>query len=430
MPRARRQRMLLDLLESRRLFTVVPVTGTAGPDEISISVTGGMVNINVNGAGSALPDASVTGIEIQSLGGDDKITILSNTDNPVTIIAGDGNDTITAAIADPNLSSPVFDVRGGAGEDRVSLTDPNNNFTDRWTVTAGLITRTFFAGLLYVDTEYVTVTAGPVLNRIDILSTTPGIVTRINGGGGDDDFRVLGTSSTPVLIDGQAGLDDVFVNDIDTGVSLARLVGDQDLDVVNVQGGELSMDDQQFHVAVMNSMEVNLTALFDVGVCAAIVDWTGFNPLANIRADIGNAYLGGTWNGRGVTSSVARTQMNAGVGYAESTQLFTNFPAVYAGVNIDDTAVIIRFALSGDSNLDGTVNIGDFARLAANFNQSPRDWFGGDYNYNDTTNIGDFSLLAGNFNQALPGRAAPVAPANAARDGEPAKLDRIAATVL
>lgn len=56
---------------------------------------------------------------------------------------------------------------------------------------------------------------------------------------------------------------------------------------------------------------------------------------------------------------------------------------------------------AGDANRDSTVNITDFAVLAARFNQ-PGTFSQGDFNYDGSTDIADFSLLASKFNTSLP----------------------------
>jgi hypothetical protein len=61
----------------------------------------------------------------------------------------------------------------------------------------------------------------------------------------------------------------------------------------------------------------------------------------------------------------------------------------------------VKFTLSGDANLDGSVNLIDFNKLAANFGQGGRLWFEGDFNYDGLVNLSDFNLLAGNFGQTL-----------------------------
>jgi plastocyanin len=62
---------------------------------------------------------------------------------------------------------------------------------------------------------------------------------------------------------------------------------------------------------------------------------------------------------------------------------------------------VVNVAHFGDANLDGTVNLGDFNVLAANFGQSGRTWETGDFDENGTVNLGDFNLLAASFGQSI-----------------------------
>jgi hypothetical protein len=59
--------------------------------------------------------------------------------------------------------------------------------------------------------------------------------------------------------------------------------------------------------------------------------------------------------------------------------------------------IVIRRALNGDANLDGTVNLQDFNRLAAHFGESGTTWAEGNFNYDNMTGLADFNALAGNF---------------------------------
>ena len=59
------------------------------------------------------------------------------------------------------------------------------------------------------------------------------------------------------------------------------------------------------------------------------------------------------------------------------------------------------FVFAGDANRDRTVDLGDFALLAANFNR-PGTFSQGDFNYSGTVELGDFSILASRMNQSLP----------------------------
>lgn len=62
---------------------------------------------------------------------------------------------------------------------------------------------------------------------------------------------------------------------------------------------------------------------------------------------------------------------------------------------------IVGAGTAGDANLDGVVNISDFASLAAHFN-SVAIWTSGDFTGDGVTNISDFALLAANFGTSSP----------------------------
>ena len=75
------------------------------------------------------------------------------------------------------------------------------------------------------------------------------------------------------------------------------------------------------------------------------------------------------------------------------------------------------FFLQGDANHDGSVNLGDFNILAANFGQSNRTFSQGDFNYDGTVNLNDFNVLASRFGRSVaPSGAAGASPSGGARD--------------
>jgi hypothetical protein len=60
--------------------------------------------------------------------------------------------------------------------------------------------------------------------------------------------------------------------------------------------------------------------------------------------------------------------------------------------------VLVRYTRYGDADLNGSVNLLDFNRLAANFGTaSGAVWSQGDFNYDGGVNLLDFNRLAGNF---------------------------------
>jgi hypothetical protein len=113
-----------------------------------------------------------------------------------------------------------------------------------------------------------------------------------------------------------------------------------------------------------------------------------------VTAELSQSYDGGLWNQRGLTSSVARANSAAyGLGYAEASVLgVTSFD----GITLGENAVLVKYTLLGDANLDGTVNFNDFSILQNHYGQAG-GWSSGDFNYDGTVNFNDFSILQNNY---------------------------------
>ena len=62
----------------------------------------------------------------------------------------------------------------------------------------------------------------------------------------------------------------------------------------------------------------------------------------------------------------------------------------------------MKYAFTGDTNLDGTVNTSDFTRFATSFGSTSAGWVQGDFNYDGIVNALDFNAIATNFGQTLP----------------------------
>jgi hypothetical protein len=83
------------------------------------------------------------------------------------------------------------------------------------------------------------------------------------------------------------------------------------------------------------------------------------------------------------------------------------FALGYADGDIDtDTTIaqpgqlVVQYALVGDANLDGTVNLTDLLDLLNNYGQSGTDWTQGDFNYDGTVNLTDLLDLLNNYGQS------------------------------
>lgn len=418
----------------------VLVRGSAGPDTIVISRSGSQITFSVDplidvGGTSALPgggnlpawvttyDASeVSSITVQAAGSDDNITIIGDIGMPITIdgntgtdtlIAqgGDGNDTITVAANSVTIGSSTytltafdrFNIRGMGGNDLLDATA----LTLPSTMLGGTGSDTLLGGLS-ADNMNGEADVDSLVGNNGIDQITVGSGDTGRGGDNNDTFTVITDGSSAATISGDAGSDVVNVN------ATARVVFDssEDLNSITLAAGAtatVALDG----TLVFRTLNLNIdpAATFDLNDNAAIVDYTGASPVAAIEALVDSGYNNATWNGSGINSAAAAATPNRAIGYAEAIDLFTTFPATFLAQSIDDTAVLLRYTIAGDGNLDRSVNISDFSTLAANFNSTPRRWSFGDFNFDQVVNISDFSILAANFNQML-ARQAPGASTN------------------
>jgi T5SS/PEP-CTERM-associated repeat protein len=184
---------------------------------------------------------------------------------------------------------------------------------------------------------------------------------------------------------------------------------------VTFSGGKLVLDDEPKVGIVLRRANFSAsTGQLDLDGGAAVFEYDdvgpSYLPFVTVHTLTGRGG-DGAWEGTGVTSSRAAAEpQRLGVGIAESSDLGAS---EFLGEPVDQSAVLARLTLLGDTDLDAAVQIDDFARLAQNFNNTGARWFTGDFNYDLTTDIADFSLMAANFNQSLgagagrPGAAVP-----------------------
>lgn len=165
----------------------------------------------------------------------------------------------------------------------------------------------------------------------------------------------------------------------------------------------------------------------DLADNAMIVDYDGAADPARAAVPdaIRRAYAGGTSAGTGITSSTAASRRNGAVGFAESSDVFQFRPDVvrtFFGRVVDETAMLVRYTLEGDADLDGAVTFSDFRRLREGL-ASAGEWSDGDFDYDCRVTARDYALLRMNFGASVGGAAARVTAA------EWADLDAFAATV-
>src|SRR5437867_4658649 len=98
-------------------------------------------------------------------------------------------------------------------------------------------------------------------------------------------------------------------------------------------------------------------------------------------------------------------------GYAESADAQGPTGGTFAGQTTDDTAVLVKLTIFGDTNLDGHVDFIDLVHLAQNYSTSgEKTWGQGDFNYDGVVNFIDLVKLAQNYGSTLPATIPGAAP--------------------
>jgi hypothetical protein len=150
------------------------------------------------------------------------------------------------------------------------------------------------------------------------------------------------------------------------------------------------------------------TGRLDIGNNTVVIDVTDpiTTPLATLTSRVSIAYAAGAWTGTGVTSNAAlaaaSSDTRTGIAIATATDLGV-FDGTYDGQTIVSDGVILKYAIVGDSDLDGKVNTLDFNLLAGNFGGTTDiRWMKGDFDYDADVDSVDFNALAANYGKVLP----------------------------
>jgi hypothetical protein len=375
---------------------------TPAIEEFVLSAGTGANTINLNGLGGVwvppFPDPPV-GYPVNA-----------------TLNGGAGNDTFVIAASEHVLSSlrGNVTVEGQADSDHLLVSDTSDTGADSFTLTSTGLTNSDWSNTLAFGTvESLLLDANNSATTVTVASTFDGDIS-IDGNGGADTINVSGNfAARYVTVEGGAGLDTVNVNDDAVGTARVAFASTQDLAALHVfTGGSARVNSGGNKVLVTQSLAIDGSGTLDLTDEDVIVDYAGASPLATIQALLTAGYNAGAWNGSGAiisSSAAAAAAGNTGVGFAEATDIFTVFPATFAAQAVDNTAVLLKYTLYGDANLDGQINLSDYNRLASNFGQNDRRWSHGDSDYNGHINLNDYNRLAINF--GLSGFGPP--------DGEP-----------
>jgi hypothetical protein len=131
----------------------------------------------------------------------------------------------------------------------------------------------------------------------------------------------------------------------------------------------------------------------------AVLYGTGASPLTTVEDQLEQAYDGGHWNDPGLTSSAAAAEGGEtalGLGEASTLGLTT-----FDGLTLGGNAVLVKYTVVGDTNLDGSVGLTDYNAVLANYNGNGQPWTSGSFDYSGNVGLADYNAVLADYNQTL-----------------------------
>ena len=122
-----------EILEDRRLFSVLTISDTAGSDLMKLSQSGSQLTVNLNGHSTVYDTTGVTEIDVNCTSGNDRVLTDSSVSEDEKITAGWGNDALTGG-------SGNVTILGGPGNDVLFAGNGND------VLTAGAGNTTMYGG--------------------------------------------------------------------------------------------------------------------------------------------------------------------------------------------------------------------------------------------------------------------------------------------
>ena len=372
---------------------------------------GGPDTINIGNAGSA---QSITqSLTIENSWSHDTITIDDSADaaahiaalgtappagdsDPFGTVSGLSPGTITYEAADTasltvnggtganifTISATPTNSVGGSGGPAITLNSGTGNDTVYLTGGQGAGTTLTLNGQGGTDTLKVTGAAAA-----DAFSLVAGQITHGTSTANYSDFQTLTLDPGTFTVGNDLGA--INLNAI-AGTTTVNFGASQNLASLTVNAASATLTPGGSKVLSATALSIVGGGRLDLRDNSLQVHYGGGpDPIAVIRSWITTGYAGGTFNGVGLNSGAA--DIRHGLGYADSAD------GVVSGLAAN--TVLVKYALYGDTNLDGTVNFADLLTLAQNYNKHPGTsmWDQGDTNYDGSVNFNDLLKLAQDY---------------------------------
>jgi autotransporter-associated beta strand protein len=412
---------------------------------------------NANNIGRTIFDMGTVGTLANGQSSNSTVTLGGLIGGPATFLKGfsgaSGGTTTTynigSASVDTTFAGTVQDGTAGTASFAVSVVKAGtatlmltgtNTFTGSVTVnsgTLGLTASNAYAGATTVNAGNLVLT-GSLPNTSTVVVNGGTLYLGTGGTGGSFKSSAVVNDAGLIIINHS---DDITLPNIIGGIGGITKLGNNTVNLtgalsftggLNVQGGSLTTSTNLpfssvsiaggavvtqtagvtsnvvAKINVLKSLDTaGSTGKINVNNNATIIDYApGNSPDASIRSQLITGYANGAWTGNGIQSGSAAAAASSAhptaIGYTEASSIGIGpSGGLFLTKGVDNSSILMRYTLSGDSNLDGVVNTGDFTALAASFNASGKEWVQGDYNFDGVVNALDFNAMATNFGAVL-----------------------------
>jgi len=163
-----------------------------------------------------------------------------------------------------------------------------------------------------------------------------------------------------------------------------------------------------------SSLTINPGSTLDITNNSLVINFgSSADPVNTIVSELAAGYSGtSAWTGTSGTSGVITSSTAAAGAKSVSVGYLDGNIDTTDSAQVGPNQILVKYTLTGDTNLDGIVNFTDFATVLKNFAQPGTDWAQGNFTYNPNspsvqgTNFTDFADVLANFLAPFPGGVA------------------------
>ena len=357
--------------------------GTGTGTSVTLDVVPSLKSIGFSGgAGYTINSGASAGVTLKSNGGNASITASAgNSTIGVPITTASNTNISTSGSASLNLSGGIDNSAGKA----ISL-----NNTSTGALSTGAITNN---GTLFVE--------GAVAGTGVSGSGTTNVGTGATGNGSLSANKIL---QTTLNIGNTNGLGNATVTINASSPSTFPPTGNSSGTSVLAS---LSIANNGAGLVSTPSAPSNYYGTLDLMNNNLVINYTGTSPIAQVRDAIWSAYNGGTWDGKGLTSSLLAANPSAqyALAYGENNVpstfvAFDNSGHPFDGTPVAAQSVLVKFTWQDDLNLDGVTDITDASAFGNNFDFGAthgHTFAQGDLNYDGVIDITDSAIFGNAF---------------------------------